>query len=153
MPIKTKKVKRESTSSCQSISFPKSLKGTSVLVAEDDLVNQKVLSSFLRKWEVEVIIAEDGKQALDKLNNNSVDLVLMDLQMPAIDGYEACRLIRSLDNPQKSGIPIIALSAAALKGVRDKVLAAGMDDYLTKPVHPQKLQKKLEHFVLQQSKA
>lgn len=127
---------------------PEGLEGATVLVVEDNVVNQKVLSRFLEKWGIEVIIAEDGQQALVELNSNLVSLILMDLQMPEVDGYEATRLIRSHDDSQKSNIPIIALTAAALKEVKEKVLATGMDDYLTKPFNPDELHKKLKSYIL-----
>lgn len=123
------------------------LDGTTVLVVEDNMINQKVLTSFLKKWRVRTIIAENGEKALSKLQNNEVHLVLMDLQMPIVDGYEATQLIRSLNDRQKAQIPIIALTASVLKEVKEKVFATGMDDYLSKPFNPDELQTKLKHYI------
>jgi CheY-like chemotaxis protein len=97
---------------------------------------------------VEVILAEDGLQALAEIEDSTVNLVLMDLQMPEMDGYEATRKIRAMADTQKSEVPIIALTAAALKEVKEKVFASGMNDYLTKPFNPSELQKKLEFYIL-----
>ncbi|HEX6983433.1 MAG TPA: response regulator [Balneolaceae bacterium] len=127
---------------------PRTLEGSTVLVVEDNIINQKVLARFLAKWKVRVIIAENGKQALDEIKSNLVSLVLMDLQMPEVDGYEATRLIRALNDTQKSNIPIIALTAAALQEVKERVLSTGMDDYLTKPFDPDELKKKLQYYIL-----
>jgi signal transduction histidine kinase len=127
---------------------PESLKGTTVLLVEDNAINQKVMTRFLDKWDINVIVAEDGKQALEVMKENFVNLVLMDLQMPNIDGYEATRLIREMDEKQKSEVPIVALTAAALKEVKEKVFASGMNDYLTKPFNPNELQKQLKHYIL-----
>lgn len=124
------------------------LKGSTVLLVEDNNINQKVMTRFLDKWEIEVIVAEDGKQAVEKIKEEFVNLVLMDLQMPEMDGYEASRKIRALADNQKSEVPIVALTAAALKGVKEKVFASGMNDYLTKPFNPSELQKKLEYYIL-----
>lgn len=132
--------------------LPNSLKGTKVLLVEDNAINQKVMVRFLEKWDIEAIIAENGVQALDKMQkNSSISLVLMDLQMPEMDGYEATQKIREMDNKYKSSTPIIALTAAALKEVKEKVFASGMNDYLTKPFNPPELQKKLEFYILNKS--
>jgi signal transduction histidine kinase/ActR/RegA family two-component response regulator len=138
----------EETSSFNQYSLSESLKGSTVLLVEDNAINQKVMCRFLDKWNINVILAEDGKQAVEEVKKQSVNLVLMDLQMPVMDGYKATRLIRELDEKNKSEIPIIALTAAALKEVKEKVFASGMNDYLTKPFNPTELQKKLEHYIL-----
>lgn len=127
---------------------PDSLRGAKVLLVEDNAINQKVMKRFLDKWDIDVVVAEDGVEALTLLENYSVNLILMDLQMPKMDGYEATRKIRGLDNSQKSNLPIVALTAAALKEVKEKVFASGMNDYLSKPFNPAELQKKLEYHIL-----
>jgi CheY-like chemotaxis protein/two-component sensor histidine kinase len=124
-----------------------SLEGATVLLAEDNAINQKVMLRFLDKWKINPIVVEDGEEVLSALKNNKVHLVLMDLQMPKMDGYEATRKIRQLDD-KKSEVPVVALTAAALTEVRDKVFDAGMDDYLTKPFNPTEMQKKLEYYIL-----
>ena len=127
---------------------PDTLQGATILLVEDNAINQKVMTRFLDKWDIDVVVAENGEQALDEMRDNFINLVLMDLQMPQMDGYEATRLIRELDDKQKSEVPILALTAAALKEVREKVFASGMNDYLTKPFNPSELQKKLEYHIL-----
>lgn len=114
-----------------------------VLVAEDNLVNQKVMQSFLMRWKVNSVIVSNGIEVLAELEKNDFDLILMDLEMPEMDGYEAASLIRKLDNPSKSQIPIFALTAASLFDVKEKVLSVGMNDFITKPFNPVELRRKL----------
>lgn len=104
-----------------------------VLLVEDNPTNQKVASKMLKNKGLNVTCAENGQVALDQLKAEDFDVVLMDLQMPVMDGYEATRHIRNIDGA-KSQIPIIALTAAVMTGEKDKCFAAGMNDYLTKPV-------------------
>ncbi len=114
--------------------------GLRVLVAEDNTVNQRVVSALMRRAGIEVELAANGQEALARLEERPFDLVLMDCQMPIVDGYAACRAIRA---QQSSGvdptIPVIALTAHALQGERQKCLDAGMDDYITKPIRPDEL--------------
>jgi two-component system sensor histidine kinase/response regulator len=109
-----------------------------VLVAEDSAVNQELIKRLLAKWGHSVVIADNGKQALALLETGSFDLVLMDVQMPEINGFEATAAIRSKERGTDAHIPIIALTAHALKGDREKCIAAGMDDYISKPVQADK---------------
>ncbi len=120
-----------------------SLKGKKVLLAEDNVVNQKVMRRFLERWDVKMMIVNDGKEAVEAIKKEQFDIILMDLQMPKMDGYEATHAIRSLPDPNKRNIPIIALTAAALKEVKEKVFACGMNDFVTKPFNPIELQQKL----------
>jgi signal transduction histidine kinase/ActR/RegA family two-component response regulator len=124
------------------------LTGLRVLVAEDNFVNQKVIRRTLEKWGVEVQIANHGREALEWLSREPFHLVLMDCQMPEMDGYEATRRIRAYEQPRGLHIPIIALTANALAGDREKCLECGMDDYLTKPVNPDMLWEKLTQWGL-----
>lgn len=105
-----------------------------VLVAEDNLVNQRVVSAILTKHGYRVLLAANGREALALMNRHRVDAVVMDVQMPEIDGITATRLIR--ENPEWASIPVIALTAHAMQGDREKCLDAGMTDYLPKPVTP-----------------
>ena len=104
-----------------------------VLLVEDNLINQKVAVKMLEKRGLNVICAEDGQTALDLLESANFDVIVMDLMMPILDGYETTDRIRNSTSP-KSNIPIIALTAAAMEGEKEKCLAAGMNDYITKPV-------------------
>lgn len=108
-----------------------------VLLVEDNQINQKVATKMLKKMGHAVILAENGNEALDMLGREKdVDLILMDGQMPVMDGFKATEIIRrkELETPEKTRIPIIALTANAMKGDRDRYLKAGMDDYIAKPV-------------------
>ncbi len=119
------------------------LRGIKVLLAEDNIVNQKVMQRFLERWEINLTMVENGEEALDQVKSKNFDLILMDLQMPLMDGYEATQKIRSLSDAKKRQIPIIALTAAALKEVREQVYSSGMDDFVTKPFNPADLQQKM----------
>ncbi len=117
----------------------KKLKGKKILLVEDNQMNVMVASKFLNKWEVKIDVASNGQEGVDKVLANNYDLVLMDLQMPVLDGYEATKKIRQ----QNSRIPIIALTASALLRVRREVHAVGMNDYITKPFNPEELKRKI----------
>ncbi len=126
-----------------SVSEEKRLQGLHVLLAEDNIVNQKVMSRFLDRWNIDLTIVDNGEEAVEIVKKEDFDLVLMDLQMPVMDGYEATRLIRKLNDPVKQSVPIIALTAAALKEVKEEVFACGMNDFITKPFDPADLQQKM----------
>lgn len=104
-----------------------------ILLAEDDLVNQEVAIGVLEKAGHSVIVAENGKLALEALEKDTFDLVLMDVQMPVMDGFEATRLIRQMNGDIKD-IPIIAMTAHAMEGDRERCIEAGMNDYIAKPI-------------------
>lgn len=112
-----------------------------VLVAEDDLINQKLIVLYLKKVGCLYEIVPDGKQALAMLEKKSFDVILMDCSMPVMDGFEATRRIRA--NPNYNEIKVIALTAHSLKGDRERCLKAGMDDYMPKPLDLDKLTQKL----------
>ncbi|HKL18360.1 MAG TPA: ATP-binding protein, partial [Halalkalibaculum sp.] len=98
----------------------KSLEGIKVLLVEDNLINQKVMTRFLEKWHMEITVANNGNEAVDKVNEEHFHIILMDLQMPMMDGYQSSQAIRTIDDQRKRNIPIIALTAAALKEVKEK---------------------------------
>jgi hypothetical protein len=110
-----------------------------VLVAEDVELNQYLVRHIMESWGFTVDVVSNGREAVDKIQLNKYDLVLMDIQMPEMDGMEATRAIRLLSDPVKATIPIVALTANALKGDSEKYLAAGMNDFLAKPFNEQKL--------------
>lgn len=117
-----------------------------ILVAEDQIINQKIISQFLQRKGYQVTIVENGKMAVDIIKNEFFDLILMDVQMPIMDGYDATRNIRNQEEKSNKHTPIIAMTAHAMKGDKEKCLAAGMDYYITKPVNPDELYKILEQF-------
>ncbi|WP_372797801.1 response regulator, partial [Pontiella sp.] len=113
-----------------------------ILVTEDNLVNQTVAKRMLTKGGYDVDVAENGEVALKKIQSGAeYDLIFMDCQMPRMDGYEASRQIRKLEQDRSEGsrIPIIALTANAMQGDREKCLSSGMDDYIPKPVKKEAL--------------
>ena len=118
-----------------------------VLLAEDNAVNQMLAVRLLEKRGHRVTVAGNGRQALEALAKESFDLVFMDVQMPEMDGMEATQAIREKERNSGLHQPIIALTAHAMKGDREKCLAAGMDGYLTKPIRPQQLDEVLANYV------
>ncbi len=108
--------------------------GVKVLLAEDNAVNRKLAKTLLEKRGYTVVVAENGQEALDALEREHVDLVLMDVQMPQLDGLSATRAIRAKEQGTGKHLPIIALTAHAMKGDRERCLEAGADDYLPKPI-------------------
>ncbi|MBW2017200.1 MAG: response regulator [Deltaproteobacteria bacterium] len=115
--------------------------GTScrILIADDFEVNQKVLVPILEKYGHRVRVVSNGAEAVVEVKKGLYDLVLMDIQMPVMDGLEATRRIRSLEDPELSSIPIVALTAHAVKGSREKFLEVGMNDFVTKPIEAKTL--------------
>ncbi len=124
----------------------KNLRGLNVLLVEDNIINQKVGVKILEKKGVRVDVAENGKKAVEMLEKALYDLVLMDLQMPEMNGFEATAYIRTKMNGA-SHVPIIAITAAALQGEYEKCMAAGMNDYILKPFEPNELFDKIENLV------
>ncbi len=125
----------------------KDLKGLNVLFVEDNKVNQRVGERTLVKWGANVAIAENGKIAINMLNEKSYDLILMDLQMPEMDGVEATQYIRKSMKLPVSQIPIIAMTASAYRGEYNKCIEAGMNDYLSKPFKPEELYSMITNLI------
>jgi two-component system sensor histidine kinase/response regulator len=142
-----------------------------ILLVEDNTVNQRLATRLLEKLGYQVSLASNGQEAVEAVTNGSYEAILMDCQMPEMDGFEATKIIRAREkqtrsklsprssvlSPQDSElrtpnselfhIPIIALTANAMHGDRERCLAAGMDDYLAKPLNPQELKAILERWV------
>jgi CheY-like chemotaxis protein len=119
-----------------------------VLLVEDNPVNQAVATGMLEALGVTVEVAENGEEAIEKVTSAAFDVVLMDCQMPVMDGFEATGFIRDHEQREgKSAVPIIALTANALKGDRENCLAAGMDDYLSKPFTGEELHSVLSQYL------
>jgi len=110
-----------------------------ILLAEDNLVNQRLATRLLEKRGHSVFIASNGREALEALEKETYDLVLMDVQMPEMDGPEATMRIRQKEILSGGHQQIVALTAHAMKGDEEKCLSAGMDGFLTKPIRPQEL--------------
>ncbi|NOQ36344.1 MAG: response regulator [Methylococcaceae bacterium] len=122
-----------------------SIKGARILVVDDDEINRLIAKDILESKGLKVELADGGYQALEKINRDSFDIILMDLQMPDMDGYEACKKIRS--DSRYQDLPIIALSAHAMSDIKDKCLKIGMNDYLSKPFQEDTLFKTLALWV------
>ncbi|MBR10296.1 MAG: hypothetical protein CMP48_21725 [Rickettsiales bacterium] len=117
---------------------PINLEGIKILLVEDNQINQIVAAKFLKKWNCEVVFADNGEQALDQVMMHEFDLILMDIQMPIMNGYQAAEAIRQMPGKLKE-IPIIALTADVLPEVREEALRVGMNDLMTKPFNADKL--------------
>lgn len=116
-----------------------------ILIAEDNQINQRVALGFLKKMGLNADVVDNGKMAVDAINQQHYDLVLMDCHMPVMDGYDATQVIRK--NQPHDGVTIIAMTANAMRGDEEKCLAAGMDDYIPKPLKPDLLNQKLSKWL------
>lgn len=117
-----------------------------LLLVEDNKINQLVAGKFLQKFGYQYDIAENGAQALERMQTKAYDAILMDCQMPVLDGFEATKRIRLLEQSSQRHVPIIGLTANALEGDREKCLACGMDDFTTKPIKIDELEAKLKQW-------
>ncbi len=113
-----------------------------ILLVEDNEMNRDMLSRRLERKGYQVVIAVDGGEGIAKASTESPDLILMDMSLPVLDGWEATRRLKAM--PETKGIPVIALTAHAMPGDREKALTAGCDDYDTKPVEMPRLLAKIE---------
>jgi two-component system, cell cycle response regulator DivK len=120
-----------------------------ILLVEDNEMNRDMLSRRLQRKGYAVVIAHDGEQALVLASSEDPDLILMDISLPKMDGWEVTRRLKN--NRQTSGIPVIALTAHALSTDRQKAFEIGCDDYDTKPVEFGRLSEKIEHLLVEKS--
>ena len=119
-----------------------------MLVAEDNKINQYVITNILKKWKLEADIANNGLEALDYLSNFSYELVLMDIQMPEMDGIAATKALREgKAGPKNRNIPVIALTANAFTDIADQANEAGMNGFATKPLQPVRLYNKIKEVL------
>ncbi len=109
-------------------------KNVHILIADDEPINQIMFTAILNQQDCNITCVADGKQVVEAITNKTYDLILMDMQMPEMDGTEATRQIRAMEKKHTDHIPIIALTAHAMKGDRERYLNAGMDAYITKPI-------------------
>jgi CheY-like chemotaxis protein len=119
-----------------------------ILLTEDNVVNQRLASRLLEKEGHVVVVAEDGAKALKACKENTFDLILMDVQMPVMDGIEATAAIRETEQTSGHHIPIIAMTAHAMAGDRQRFLKAGMDGYVSKPIHSRELLEAIESVLV-----
>ena len=122
-----------------------SLSDMSILLVEDNKINQKVATNFLSKWGVQTDIADNGKIAVDMVQQKTYDVVLMDLQMPVMNGIEATKAIRQLGGVYAQ-LPILALTASAVLEIKDQATIAGLNDFITKPFKPTTLYDKISRY-------
>jgi CheY-like chemotaxis protein len=120
------------------------LTNVKVLLVEDNEFNSIIASTFLHNWHAKVELAWNGKEALDKVLVSDFDIVLMDLHMPVMNGYDAAKEIVL----HKPNLPIVALTASAILSIKDKAIECGMKDYITKPFNPSELYEKIKKNVL-----
>ncbi len=136
------------TEASSSVDSERPLRGKGVLLVEDNVVNQLIGKEILLQMGLKVDVAENGRKALQALEDKAYDLVLMDCQMPEMDGYEATRMIRQWEQAeQRTRLPIIALTAHAMPGDREKCLETGMDDYLIKPFQLEEIKRLLKRWL------
>lgn len=128
------------------VNTPVSVEGKKLLLVEDNKINQLVAGKLLEKFGYAYDIAENGIEAVDKASSNHYDAILMDCQMPVLDGFEATKRIRHSEQAKSAHTPIIGLTANALEGDREKCLACGMDDFTTKPIKLEELASKLNYW-------
>jgi signal transduction histidine kinase/ActR/RegA family two-component response regulator len=121
----------------------KSLKGIKILIAEDNQINVILAKQYMKLWDIECDVAENGKIALLLVQTNDYDMVLMDLQMPEMDGYETTAAIRELPDEKFKNLPIMALTASAMLDIKDKAYIVGMNDFISKPFNPNELYRKI----------
>ncbi|MEL7121733.1 MAG: response regulator [Bacteroidota bacterium] len=122
-------------------------KGSKILIAEDNLLNIKLIEHLFNKWDIEFEIANNGKEAIEKINEAPYDVVIMDLNMPVMDGYEATRAIRKMEIDGEKTIPILASSASAYHEYKKKAIDSGANEFLTKPFKPIELHKILKKYL------
>ena len=149
LPVLNKKDERQNLSNPAQHTQPqtKMFGSIRVLIAEDNEVNITLMKRLLSRWNISPTFAENGLRAVELLNNADFDIILMDLQMPVKNGFQAAMDIRAMADPRKAGVPIIALSASALSEIKDKVKEAGMNDYLSKPFRPEHLKEKMQQLL------
>lgn len=128
----------------RNVQASKELKDSNVLLVEDNMINQKIVMLSLKKMVRNIDVASNGKEALDKFGTSKYDIILMDVQMPVMDGILATKKIREIESSTASHIPIIAITANALHGDKELCLTAGMDEYIAKPFQVELLIEKME---------
>jgi len=124
----------------------KSLNGVKILIAEDNLINTIMIKQFMKKWAIECDTAENGIVAFDKIQKNAYQMVLMDLEMPKMDGYQCTAAIRGLTGEYFKTIPIIALTASSMIDIKEKAYLVGMTDFVSKPFNPDELYRKITAY-------
>ena len=143
--LKFKSVELNGTDKSQQQEYKeKSLQQASILVAEDNLVNQILIKKFLKNWHVgKLVIASDGQEAIDEFHKGDFDIILLDIQMPVIDGLSVAKRIREDSDLQKSQLPILILSAASHQDLKSEMMDLAINDFIEKPFTPEGLYGKI----------
>lgn len=132
----------------EEIGQPKSLQEASILFAEDNVVNQLLIRKFLTKWNIgKLVIASDGEEALDYYNSGFFNIVLLDLQMPKLDGFLVAKAIRNHPDPEKRDVPILAHTACTFLEIKKEMEEAGIDDFIPKPFSSEALYEMLRSYL------
>ncbi|RLC99582.1 MAG: response regulator [Chloroflexi bacterium] len=119
--------------------------GETILIVEDSALNRKLVETVLQPYGYRLLIAVDGKEAIEIATREKPDLILMDIQLPKVSGYEATQTIKA--QPETAHIPILALTAHAMTGDRERAVAAGCDDYITKPIDTRVFPDQVRHHL------
>jgi signal transduction histidine kinase/ActR/RegA family two-component response regulator len=146
-PVSTEKVVTEDEKIAQPSVYADPIGGLQVLIAEDNPVNVMLMKKLFSKWDIVPTFAENGERAVELVQYGNFSIILMDLQMPVMNGFDAAIEIRKMADPKKSTIPIIALTASALFDIKEKVYDSGMNDYVSKPFKPDELKEKIFSLV------
>jgi signal transduction histidine kinase/CheY-like chemotaxis protein len=150
-PVSTELFEPTTNQSQQVTENGETLSAIRMLIAEDNPVNVMLMKKLLSKWNIVPSIAENGERAVELVQYGNFDIILMDLQMPVMNGFDAAKEIRKMPDSQKSSIPIIALTASALFDIRERVQESGMNDYVSKPFKPNELFEKIQTLVAKSS--
>ncbi len=143
-PVSTEKYVEPVIAQAQELSDTvEAFRDINILIAEDNPVNVMLMKKLFSKWNVVPVFADNGERAVEKVQYGNFNIILMDLQMPVMNGFDAATEIRKLADTQKAATPIIALTASALTEIREKVFASGMNDYISKPFKPDELKEKI----------
>ncbi|MGB0984844.1 MAG: response regulator, partial [Saprospiraceae bacterium] len=119
-----------------------------VLLVDDNAINIVIAKRFLNKWKLEVDVATNGQEAVDMVTQTDYGLVLMDISMPVMDGYEATKIIRNMEEDKYQLLPIVALTASVFDALKYQAIEVGMNDYLSKPFKPQALYDMIEKYII-----
>ncbi|RMF61735.1 MAG: response regulator, partial [Calditrichaeota bacterium] len=145
--LSSKKVRQEKKPLITRHVIQENLPILNILLVEDNKINQKVATRMLEKMGHRITVASNGVEGVEKWKKQQFDLIFMDVQMPEMDGFEATAQIRELEKKRGTHVPIIAMTAHAMKGDRERCLAAGMDDYVAKPIKREEVEEVIQRFI------
>ena len=147
-PVSTEKLPQKEDNQAAPQVIGEDMSHIRVLIAEDNMVNVMLMKKLFSKWHMTPTIAENGERAVQMVEYGNFDIILMDLQMPVLNGFDAAIEIRKMPDTRKANIPIIALTASALFDIRERVFNSGMNDYVSKPFKPEELYEKIHNLAV-----